>query len=70
MHAVSNAGLLYADVPDNGAFLKIGSTNVVPNGTNGIGAHLGFDASRFSALFGKSQTVQPKSLQVLACIKI
>ena len=40
MHAISNAGLLYADVADQGAFYKSGSTNVVPTGANSAGAHL------------------------------
>jgi len=70
MHAISNAGLIYADVTDQGAFYKSGSTNVVPSGTNSLGAHLGFDASKSDAVFGASATVQPRSLQVLACIKI
>lgn len=70
MHAISNAGLLYADVADQGAFYKSGSTNVVPTGANSAGAHLGFDASRSETVFGASTTVQPRSLQVLACIKV
>ena len=69
MHAISNAGLIYADVTDQGAFYKSGSTNVVPSGANSLGAHLGFDASKSDAVFGASATVQPRSLQVLACVK-
>ena len=70
MHAVSNAGLLYDDVPDIGAFFKSGRTNVVPNGANAVGAHLGFDASRVSKIYGSSSIVQPQSLMLLPCIKI
>ena len=69
MHAISNAGLLYADVADQGAFYKSGSTNVVPSGANSLGAHLGFDASKSDAVFGASTTVQPKALRLLPCIK-
>ena len=70
MHAVSNAGLLYADVPDIGAFFKSGRTNVVPNGANAVGAHLGFDASLANGLYGSSTTVQPQSFMLLGCIKV
>ena len=70
MHAVSNAGLLYDDVPDIGAFFKSGRTNVVPNGANAVGAHLGFDASRSDTVYGYSTTVQPSSFLLIPCIKI
>ena len=69
MDASSNAGLLYADVADQGTFYKSGSTNVVPNGISSAGAHLGFDASRSEDIFGGSMTVQPSSLRLLPCIK-
>lgn len=69
MHAISNAGLLYADVADQGAFYKSGSTNVAPSGANSLGAHLGFDASKSDAVFGASTTAQPKALRLLPCIK-
>ena len=55
MHAISNAGLLYADVADQGAFYKSGSTNIVPTGGPSAGAHLGFDASKSDAVFGASK---------------
>ena len=69
MHANSNAGLLYADVTDQGAFYKSGNTNTVPNGVTAAGAHLGFDASKSEAVFGASNTVQPPAVRLLPCIK-
>lgn len=69
MHAVSNAGLLYADAEETGAFTKVGSSRISPSGTNVAGNHLGFDSSRVSPIYGKTETVQPSSIRALACIK-
>ena len=69
MHNVSGAGLIYPDAGETGALFKTGSARVLPNGVVASGAHLGFDSSRCSSLFGNSETVQSPSLYVLPVIK-
>lgn len=70
MHHVSNACLIYDDVEPTGAFCKVGSSNVVPTGANSLGAHLGFDASRSSAVYGSSNSVMPPSARLILAIRI
>ena len=70
MHSISNAGLLYQDAEEAGAFLKASVARVTPYGATVSGNHLGFDSSRSDVHFGSSLTVQPSSLQSLACIKV
>ena len=57
--------------PIDGAFAKTGETTNVPgNGTYLYPLYsVGFDASRSSAIYGNSTTVQPSALKVLYCIK-
>ena len=70
LNHVSNAGLIYDGAEATGALCKIGSANVVPNGVNALGAHLGIDASRSSAVYGSSNSVMPPSARLILAIKI
>lgn len=64
----TNLCTAWGGVNDTGVFKKTGRTQSAGQSyDNGI--NLQFDASWSSALFGAGSTVQPSSLQLLACIK-
>ena len=69
LNHASNAGLIYSGAEATGALCKIGSANVVPNGVNAPGAHLGIDAALSNALYGGSNSVTPSSVFLLFAIK-
>lgn len=58
----------WGGVEDTGVFKKTGQTQSAGGGYAN-GTNLQFDASWSSSLFGVASTVQPPSLQSLACIK-
>lgn len=55
----------------NGAFYIDGAHGAIAQGNESktSSSHMGFTASRLSAVFGNSQTVQPLSIRLLPCIK-
>ena len=70
MHSSTNAGLLYPDAEESGAFYKASYARITPSGATVSGNHLGLDASRSSGIFGESETVQPQAIRLLPCVKI
>lgn len=70
MHSSTNAGLLYPDAEESGAFYKASYAMITPSGATVSGNHLGLDASRSSGIFGESETVQPQAIRLLPCVKI
>ena len=60
---------LYVDV--RGSFGYVSQASQTGNaGDGGVGCRIDINASRSSAVFGASATVQPSSMYQLACIKI
>ena len=60
---------LYVDV--RGCFGYVSQASQTGNaGDEGVGCRIDINASRSSAIFGASATVQPSSMYQLACIKI
>lgn len=53
----------------SGALHDGGGCNNLPNGDNGVGARLAFDAHLSNPIYGASDTVQPPALTLLPCIK-
>lgn len=70
MHSSTNAGLLYPDAEESGAFYKASYARLTPSGATVSGNHLGLDSSRSSGIFGESETVQPQAIRLLPCVKI
>lgn len=59
---------LYVDV--RGSFGYVSQASQTGNaGDSGVGCRIDINASRSSAIFGASATVQPAALSALACIK-
>ena len=58
-------------ISPSGAFYKSGTVGGAPGEWGGSGTRytIEMDASKASGTYGQSQTVQPSSLQLLACIK-
>lgn len=56
------------DVMETGVFYRI-STNNMNSGHDPFAANIGFDASRSSSIYGKSETVQPPSISLVPQIK-
>ena len=52
-----------------GAFASTGATGNGPNGYNTDDHIVEFKASRYNAIYGRSNTVQPASVRLLPCIK-
>ena len=52
-----------------GAFASTGATGNGPNGFNTDDHIVEFKASRYNAIYGRSNTVQPASVRLLPCIK-
>lgn len=60
---------LYVDV--RGSFGYVSQASQTGNaGDGGVGCRIDINASRSSAIFGSSDTVQPSSMYQLVCIKI
>lgn len=60
---------LYVDA--RGCFGYVSQASQTGNaGADGVGCRIDINASRSSAIFGVSTTVQPSSMMQLACIKI
>lgn len=69
--AYSTSSFIYVDSEDyvNGAFVS-GSKHMQVNGGSAAQVkELTFDASKSNSIYGKSNTVQPKSVTVKFCIK-
>ena len=63
-------GIRTIDIFANGAFHRYGSWAGSVNGGSGVAVQESeFNAGIYSNLFGNSQTVQPRALQVLTLIK-
>ena len=58
-------------ISPSGAFYESGTVGGAPGEWGGSGTRhtIEMDASKASGTYGQSQTVQPSSLQLLACIK-
>ena len=59
----------YFSISASGAFAQTHSGSATDSGSGGQNGTISIDASRSSAVYGASSTVQPKSVEVLYCIK-
>lgn len=66
-----NSGLATTDIGQTGSFkvARVVDRTASPGGIGDWNYHLDFDASKSNSIFGMGSTVQPKSIQLLPCIK-